>query len=100
VFGGFGGLLAPRVDFTVMTNYSTGSVGFGSANNGYNSSSATSTLRVALTRGLAAYAQGFYYRYSFESGVVLPTFLRPGLERYGATVGLTTWIPLIGGQRH
>ncbi len=100
VYAGFGGLITTRLDLQTQASYTTGKVGFASAGNGYASSSATSTLRFALTSRLALFGQGFYYRYSYESGVVLPTFLPPGLERYGASVGLTTWVPLLGGKRH
>jgi hypothetical protein len=99
-YAGFGGLITTRLDFQTQATYTTGTVGFESAGNGYGSSTATSTLRFAFTSRLAAFAQGFYYKYSFESGVALPTYLQPGLQRYGVSVGLTSWIPLLSNKGH
>lgn len=100
VYAALGGLLTRRLDVSVRADYTTGTVGFGTIENGFSTASSTGTVRYALTSQLATYAQGFYYHYSFDSGVALPSYLQQGLERYGVTVGLTTWIPLIGGQRH
>jgi hypothetical protein len=96
VYAGFGGLLAPRLDFTTTAAYTSGSVGFGSGDNGFGTASATAALRLALARWLAAYGQYFYYQYDFETGVTLPGFLQRGLHRQGVSVGLTTSFPLIG----
>ena len=98
VYAGFGGLLAPRLDLTGTAAYTSGSVGFGSGENGFATSSATAALRLALTEWLAAYAQYFYYQYDFESGVTLPGFLQRGHDRRGVSVGLTTSFPLIGSR--
>jgi hypothetical protein len=100
VYASLGGLVTRRLDVSVRSDYTTGTVGFGTVNNGFSTAETTGTARFALTSRLATYAQGFYYHYSFENAVVLPSYLQRGLERYGVTVGLTTWIPLIGGQRH
>jgi hypothetical protein len=98
VYAGLGGLLMERLDVRMRAAYSTGSVGFSRANSEYNTSSATADLRWALGRRLAAYATYFYYHYSFDAGVVLPTFVQRGLDRQGVTVGLSASLPLIGSR--
>lgn len=95
VYAGFGGLLTRRVDVRLTGSYVSGSVGFSTGGNGFDTSSATGSIRWAIARNLAAYGQYFYYHYSFDSGVVLPVFLQHGLDRQGISVGLTTWFPLI-----
>jgi hypothetical protein len=94
--GSLSGLITSRLDFSAYAYWTTGSVGFSGADNGYGSSSAVASLRYALSRNLAAYTQYFYYHYMFEQGVALPGYLRPNLDRQGVSVGLTAWLPLIG----
>jgi hypothetical protein len=91
-----GGLLAPRLDFTAGAFYTRGSVGFKSNDNGFSNTAAFANLRSAITKNLAVYAQYFYYKYGFQSGVTLPSFLQPELDRQGVTVGLTAFLPLVG----
>ena len=98
VYAGVGGLLTARLDVSATATYTSGAVGFGGADNGFGTSSAAAGVRWALVRQVAAYAQYFYYHYEFESGVTLPGYLRRGLDRQGVSVGLTTWIPLIGSR--
>jgi hypothetical protein len=97
-FGALSGLIAPRLDFSATASYTSGSVGFSGADNGFGTSSAVAGVRLAISRQLAAYAQYFYYHYNFGQGVTLPGFLRSQLDRQGATVGLTAWLPLIGSR--
>ncbi len=88
------GLPAPRLDFTATVSYAFGNVGFGNTNNGFSTTTGTTQLRYALFRNLAAYGQYFYYRYHFDTSVVLPGTVPPMLNRQGASVGLTLWLPL------
>ncbi len=88
------GLPAPRLDFTATASHAFGNVGFGSTNNGFATTTTTAQLRYALFRNLAAYGQYFYYRYHFDAGVVVPGTVPPMLDRQGASVGLTLWLPL------
>ncbi len=97
-FAAVSGLVAPRLDFNAATYYTAGNVGFSGADNGFASTSSSVGLRYAITRNLATYAQYFYYHYLFESGVTLPGYLAPELDRQGVTVGLTAWLPLIGSR--
>lgn len=89
------GLLAPRVDFTAAVAYTSGAVGFSGPNRGFGTTTARASLRATITTLLAAYAQYFYYRYNFEEGVRLPSDLSPQLDRQGASVGLSLWLPLL-----
>jgi hypothetical protein len=98
VYAAFGGLLAPRLDFSANAAHTAGSVGFGSGNNGLQMSYATSSLRLALTEWLAAYGSYFYYHHDFESDVTVPSFLSPVRDRQGVSVGLTTAFSLIGSR--
>ena len=93
-----GGLINARLDFSANAFYTMGSVGFSGADNGFGTSSATASLRYAITRKLAAYTQYFYYHYSFQRNVALPVYLQSQLDRQGVSVGLTAWLPLIGSR--
>jgi len=99
-FASLNGLITRRLDFSASAYLTSGSVGFSGDDNGYRTSSATASLRFAITRNLAAYTQYFYYHYIFEQGVALPGFLRPNLDRQGVSAGLTAWLPLIGPRGH
>jgi hypothetical protein len=96
--GSLGGLITERLDFSAVASYTSGRVGFSGPGNGFGTSSATASLRYAISRHLATYAQYFYYHYSFERNVTLPSYLQPQLDRQGASVGITAWLPLIGSR--
>jgi hypothetical protein len=95
VTGSVGGLLSRRVRFSSSANYTLGSVGFSGANNGYDSASADAGFEYGLTRRLALFTRYVYYRYHFESGVVLDPRFVPTLDRQGVRVGLTASVPVI-----
>jgi hypothetical protein len=97
-FGSVGGFITSRLDFSATASYTSGSVGFSGDDSGYGTSTAVARLRLAISRQLATYAEYFYYHYEFGQGVALPGFLRPQVDRQGATVGLTAWVPLIGSR--
>ena len=93
-----GGLLNRRVSVSLSGDYSKGTLGVGTVDHGYSTSSAGSEVRVALNRTLAAYAQYFYYRYGFDNGVALPGGLPSALGRQGLRVGISGWLPLHRGK--
>jgi len=97
-FGSLEGFITQRLDFTAYANYTKGRVGFSGADNGFGTSTATASLRYAISRQLAAFARYFYYHYSFDRNVVLPGYLQPQLDRQGVSVGITAWLPLIGSR--
>jgi hypothetical protein len=97
-YAGVGGLLSERLDVNATATYTTGSVGFQGGDNGFGTAAVSAGVRWAIFRQLATYAQYFYYHYDFGSDVTLPGYLRRGLDRQGVSVGLTTWIPLIGSR--
>jgi hypothetical protein len=102
VYVGVGGLATPRFDLSARAAYNFGTVGFepSASNNGYSTWSASGLARYALNKRLAAYAQYFYYRYLFDNGITLPSYLGNSLNRYGFSVGLNTWIPLLKDGAH
>ena len=54
----------------------------------------SSTLELALTRGLGLFGQYAYYHYRVPPGSTdIP--LLPLFSRHTVTVGLTAWLPLI-----
>jgi len=91
----YGGLLSRRLGFSSQADYAFGSVGLGGDNNGYDSASASAGLQYALSRTLAVYARYVYYRYHFDSGVVLDPRFVPSLSRQGVRVGLTASFPIL-----
>jgi hypothetical protein len=100
LYVGLGGLATRKFDLSARAAYNFGTVGFATSNNGYSTWSASGLARYALNKRLAAYAQYFYYRYLFDNGITLPSYLGHSLNRYGASVGLTTWIPLLKDGAH
>ena len=77
------GLPLPRLDFIASVSYAVGNVGFGSTNNGFETTTGNTQLRYALFRNLAAYGQYFYYHYNFDAGVVLPGTVPPHARQAG-----------------
>jgi hypothetical protein len=94
VSGGVSGLITERVDFSAITSYSAGNVGFTGENRGYSRMWSSASVRAAINRMLAAYVKYFYYHYKFEGGVRLPLGLPASVDRHGASAGLTLWVPL------
>lgn len=87
-----GGLIGRRTSVSSGIYYTSGAVGLATRN--YHSWYASSQLQVAIYRSLAAYASYYYYLYNFGSDVTLPTGVVSDLQRSGARVGLTAWLPL------
>ena len=95
VTASFGGFISRRLRFSSSADYMFGSVGFGGANNGYDSASAQAGLEYALSRTLAVFGRYVYYRYQFGSGVVLDPRFAPELNRQGVRFGITASVPLV-----
>ena len=93
--GNISGYFNRRVSLRLQPSYSHGVVGFTGKTNTYNSYSSTTRLEVGVSHRLALYAEHFYYKYEFASGVGLPALLTTGLNRQGARAGLTLWTPLV-----
>ena len=90
-----GGVPFRRLDFSARVTYVVGEVGFGDAENDFDTTTANAQLRWAITRNIAAFGQYFYYNYRFDAGVLLPGGIDPNLDRRGWSVGLTAWLPLL-----
>ena len=87
-----GGLMTRRLDFTAGAFYSTAAVGLGDRN--YSSWVASTQLRAAITRNLAAYVTYYRFNYRFDDGIEIPGSLLRRVDRQGIRFGLTTWVPL------
>ena len=91
----FGGFMSRRVRFDSSADYTFGHVGFGSANNAYDSGYATAGLEYALSRTLALFGRYVYYRYHFDSGVTLDPRFVPALDRQGVRFGINASFPIV-----
>jgi len=93
---GVSGLLSPRVQWSAMSAYSHGAVGFGGSN--FNTATGSTRLDLAVSRTVALYGQYAMYYYEIPPGSsaldVLPRF-----SREVGTVGLTLRVPLINQMR-
>jgi hypothetical protein len=92
---GVGGTLGRRVDVNLEGSYSKGAVGIGIPDSGYDIYSINAGMRVALTRYLAIFGGANFYHYDFEERVELPEGFARLLDRKGARMGLTLWLPII-----
>lgn len=89
---GLGGLIGYRTDVSADVTYTSGSFGFDDRN--YAAWTASTQVRTALTRNLAAYAYSYYYWQEFDASVILPIGVVSDASRYGIRFGLTSWFPL------
>ena len=96
---GLGGYLSRRLEFRSQAGYSTGSVGFGSAGNGFDTYMGTARLQYGLTRYLATYVEYLYFHYEFSTATLLPGAFPRGLDRQGVRGGVSLWVPLYAGGR-
>jgi hypothetical protein len=88
------GLLSRRLDLNASGGYAAGSSALRSRST-YSTYTGDVRLRYALSRSWAAYVQYLYYFYDFRGTNQLVTGLPPRLERNGARVGLTLWLPVV-----
>jgi hypothetical protein len=95
VTGSFGGLLAPRTNFSSSASWTRNQVGFGGdAFGGY---SATSALNVGIIRSVGAYAQYTYFGYTVPPSTAALNILS-NFSRQTVSVGLNLWVPIITGR--
>jgi hypothetical protein len=91
-----GGLIGRNLDVSSGVGYTQGAIGIETTN--YHSLYASSQIRWAIGRNLAAYASYYYYRYNFGTDVTLPVGVVQELDRNGVRVGLNAWLPLWTGR--
>jgi hypothetical protein len=92
---GLTGMPGRRLQFRSRVGASLGDLGVASAGaGGFDSYVASSGLDVALTRHLALGVDYSYYRYTFESGAVLPLGLPSDIDRQSVQAYLSVWLPI------
>jgi hypothetical protein len=89
------GLLSRRVDVSLIAAYSTGQSLLDPNSLQFDTYTGDVRIRFALTRSLAIFAKYLYYYYEFRGRAQLLIGMPPGLERNGARVGLTLWVPAL-----
>jgi hypothetical protein len=95
---GIGGPLTERLQFSAGAGASRGQQVFSSAQGDLVSYTASTRLSFALFSHLALYGQASYYRFSIPADFANFGFV-PNLNRRSASVGLSTWVPLIKPPR-
>lgn len=97
VVGTFGGLIAPRLQWSSSAGISRGQVGFDTTES-FTTRSATSGLTYGLFRTLGLYGQYSYYHYEVPPASTTLNLLST-LRRQVISVGLTVWVPIINNGR-
>jgi len=95
---GIGGPLGDRMQFSAGAGASRGQALFSENRNPIVSYSASTRLSYGLFKYLGLYAQASYYRYSVPIDYLTIGFV-PDLDRRSASVGLSSWFPLIKHRR-
>lgn len=95
---GIGGPLTRRLQFSAGAGAARGQQVFSPARGDLVSYTASTRLSFALFTHLAVYSQASYYRFSIPSDFTNFGFV-PNLNRRSASVGLSTWLPLIKAPR-
>jgi len=95
---GLGGPLGERLQFSIGAGASRGQQIFATSGGSLVSYTASTRLTYALFKNLGLYSQASYYRFSIPSDFINFGFV-PDLDRRSASVGLTTWLPLIKPRR-
>ena len=93
VSASLGGYLNERFDLVFLASYSSGAIGTHTRN--YDTALASARLQYALFANLAAFAQYFFYHYTFDESVDLPLGYLPGQDRQGVRIGVNCWFPLL-----
>jgi len=89
------GLLSRRLDVSLIAAYSTGQSLLNPDSLQFDTYTGDVRFRFALTRSLAIFAEYLYYYYQFRGRAELLIGMPSGLERNGARVGLTLWVPAL-----
>ena len=95
---GIGGPLTRRLQFSAGAGAARGQQVFSSSQGDLVSYTASTRLSFALFSHLALYGQASYYRFSIPADFANFGFV-PNLNRRSASVGLSTWVPLIKPPR-
>jgi hypothetical protein len=90
-----GGLFSPQWDFSAGAGYSKGQSALSRTSLAFDTYFGNIRLRRRLSGNFAAYAEYLYYFYDFAGSTDLAPGLAPRLERHGARVGVTLWVPLL-----
>jgi len=89
------GFVNRRVDLSFSAAYATGelasSIGPPAPFTTY---TASSRLRVALSRVLAGYVEGLFYDYAFDPSLIIVPGMPSRLNRTGVRAGITLWVPV------
>lgn len=89
------GLFSRRIEYDGTAGFSSGDAGLTGRSPRYDALTASSQVRVAITRELAVYGQYLFYDYKFRSGIApLPPGFPEDLSRHSVRAGLTLWLPL------
>jgi len=95
---GIGGPLFERLQFSAGAGASRGQALFSESGNVITYTAST-RLTFALFTYVGLYGQASYYRFSIPTAYFANFGFVPDLDRRSASVGLTTWLPLIKQRR-
>jgi hypothetical protein len=90
-----GGYFSRRVDFVVAAAYANSDSTLTDSRSRLRTYTGSTRLRLAFSRYGSAYMQYFYYQYRFRDTISAVQGLPPMMERRGARVGVTMWVPLL-----
>ena len=88
------GLMNRRTEFMLHVGYYNGTVGLNPASTRFDSYLSSAGVRVAISRTLAAYGEYRIYHYQFEEDALKPLGAAQSMDRSGARVGLSWYVPL------
>ncbi|HUL71536.1 MAG TPA: hypothetical protein VLT86_00435 [Vicinamibacterales bacterium] len=95
---GIGGLISRTAQFQASVGVSRGDVGY-APDNTFNTYFATAGTRFGFTRNLGLSVNYTFYRYSFASGILLPSNLSRRTSRQSFSASIDFWAPLIQRNR-
>jgi len=99
VSASFGGLISRRVQFHSVSGVTWGAVGLVAASNNFTTYNSGAGITVGLSRSLGLSLDYAYYRYSFDSGIVLPAGLSNHVNRQSIRASISFWQPLFHRAR-
>jgi hypothetical protein len=91
---GIGGPLTTRLQFSAGAGATRGQRVFTQAGGNLVSYTASTRLNYGILKNLGLYAQASYYKFSVPSDFAIGGIM-PDLDRRSASVGVSTWFPLI-----
>jgi hypothetical protein len=94
------GFVNRRVDLSFLAAYATGELAspIGPAAP-FTTYTATSRMRVAVSRELAVYIAGLFYDYAFDPRLIIVPGMPSQLTRSGVRAGVTLWLPVKADHR-